>query len=369
MSKLWRWCQETFELSRGSHENIRCMEGMRGLAVTAVFCVHYATFSLPYASHSGLAPVMQALHQIGNAGVDLFFVLSGYLIYGAALKRPPYFSFMKRRIRRIYPAFMAVFSIYLLISFTIPHESKIPAGWWPAFIFIAENALLLPGIFPLPRLIPVAWSLSYELLYYIVIPVLVMGLGLHRWRRAWRIALLLALAMLGALVAGFAGGPVRAIMFLGGAILYDTNDKGMHRPLVAPAALLAAFASMLLPMGTRSLDAAHAVMLFIALPLFCFACFAQPASAMSKRLSAWPIRWLGNMSYSYYLLHGLVLKAAFLALMRWRPPTGHEAALAAALLVPLYLLTIIASAMLFASVERPLSLRSERPEIKIGVLN
>jgi peptidoglycan/LPS O-acetylase OafA/YrhL len=369
MSKLWRWCRETFELGRGNGANVRSMEGMRGLAVTAVFCVHYATLCFPYVSHSGMAPIMEALHQIGNAGVDLFFVLSGYLIYGAALKCPPYFAFMKRRIRRIYPAFLAVFSIYVLLSFAMPHESKIPAGFWPALSFLVQNALLLPGIFPIPRMIPVAWSLSYEMLYYIVIPALVSGLALYRWRRGPRIALLLSLAALGALAACIVGGPVRAIMFLGGAALYDAKDRGIHWPLLAPIALIAAFASMLLPAGTRTLDAMHAVMLLIALTLFCFACFSEPASSMSKRLSARPIRWLGNMSYSYYLLHGVVLKAAFLVLMRWRPPTGHEAVMAIALLAPLYLITIVASAMLFASVERPFSLRSERHEPPVGVLN
>jgi peptidoglycan/LPS O-acetylase OafA/YrhL len=370
MSSIWKWCRDTFELSRGNRENIRSMEGMRGLAVTAVFFVHYTTLCLPYASKSGLAPVLQALYRMGNIGVDLFFVLSGYLIYSAALKRPKYAQFMKRRIRRIYPTFLAVFSVYLLLSFALPHESKIPSGFWPAAAHIAANALLLPGLFPIERIINAAWSLSYEMLYYLLIPLLVLALELHRRRRGQRIALLLALAAIAAVASSFLGGPVRAIMFLGGAALYDAKEQPLHVPFVAPVALIAAFSSMLLfPSGTPAREAMHAALLFVALPVFCFACFARPSSATTRWLSAWPIRWLGNMSYSYYLLHGLVLKAAFLALTHWRAPTGHEWALAVVLLLPVFLLTIVVSAALFVTVERPFSLRSEPQEVKLRVLN
>lgn len=374
MSIIWKWFHDTFELSRGERGNIRSMEGMRGLAVTAVFFVHYSVLFLPYASQSGLAPIMHALREMGSIGVDLFFVLSGYLIYGAALKRPQYAEFMKRRIRRIYPTFLAVFAVYLSLALATPHSSKIQAGLGHDLLYIAENLLLLPGFFPIEPLITVAWSLSYEMLYYAVIPLLVVGLGLYRWRRSQRIALFLALAAIGILVSSVFGGPIRAIMFFGGVVLYEVKDERIRLPFVAPLALLGAFASMLITTGTHKLDdAAHVALMVVTLPLFCFACFNTPTSTsswtLSSWLSAWPLRWLGNMSYSYYLLHGLVLKAAFLALTHWRRPTGHETMLTIELLVPLYLLTIVVCAALFVCVERPFSLRSERPGIKVGALN
>ena len=73
---------ELFELSRGGEQhNVRAMEGLRGFAVVLVFLTHYATLSAPWVTDgSALASVMRAGHAIGNSGVDLFFVLSGYLI-------------------------------------------------------------------------------------------------------------------------------------------------------------------------------------------------------------------------------------------------------------------------------------------------
>ena len=68
------------------------MEGLRGIAVTLVFLQHYTVQSLLI----GLSPgptfaVATAFRQYGNLGVELFFVLSGYLIYGTLVRKPPTF--------------------------------------------------------------------------------------------------------------------------------------------------------------------------------------------------------------------------------------------------------------------------------------
>jgi len=68
------------------------------------------------------------LENIGHSGVDLFFVLSGYLIYGALIrKKVSYLSFFRRSVERIYPTFLCVFAIYLVLSILFPEENKIPA--------------------------------------------------------------------------------------------------------------------------------------------------------------------------------------------------------------------------------------------------
>ncbi|WP_153067260.1 acyltransferase family protein, partial [Steroidobacter cummioxidans] len=94
------------------------MEGLRGLAVLLVFLVHYESLLEPWiAADASLGVVAGALRIIGNSGVDLFFVLSGYLIYGSLLTRQQSFlHFFTRRLQRIYPAFTAVFLSLIHIS-------------------------------------------------------------------------------------------------------------------------------------------------------------------------------------------------------------------------------------------------------------
>jgi peptidoglycan/LPS O-acetylase OafA/YrhL len=66
------------------------------------------------------------------------------------------------------------------------------------------------------------------------------------------------------------------------------------------------------------------------------------------------------MSYSYYLLHGLTLKVAFVVLSAILPASGVDAAAFWLLLPPLFLATLMSSAALFLSIERPLSLTPRR---------
>ena len=89
-----------FEIGGGGR--LLPMEGLRGVAVGLVFLQHYGTqFSTYGQITGGTLAVARAFAHYGNDGVELFFVLSGYLIYGILLrKRPSFFSFMIRRAQR-----------------------------------------------------------------------------------------------------------------------------------------------------------------------------------------------------------------------------------------------------------------------------
>ena len=109
------WLEGVFELSGGALRN-SAMEGIRGLAVVLVFLVHYNTIlgaNLPRGSIA--ASVSAYFGAVGHTGVDLFFILSGYLIYGIVTTRPiRYGLFLRRRAVRIYPVFAVVFVLATL---------------------------------------------------------------------------------------------------------------------------------------------------------------------------------------------------------------------------------------------------------------
>jgi exopolysaccharide production protein ExoZ len=360
------WLDDTFEIGRGgAGGNVRPMEGLRGFAVFLVFFVHYTALVRPWIEASpALQALAKGLHDIGGTGVDLFFVLSGYLIYGSLIAREqPFFKFFSRRVERIYPAFAAVFLVYLALSYFFPQENKIPGPPSRGIIYLLQNYLLLPGLLPIQPMITVAWSLSYEMFYYLAIPLVIALLGLRSRRARWRIAIFLGLAWGFAVFCAFTGGPIKLIMFIAGIVLYEV----MQSPLVptpssweSVAALGAGFLSMLVPSDGPAWLAAKEGMLFVAFFVLCLNCFRAPAEWLPQAFAWTPLRWLGNMSYSYYLVHGLALKGAFLALARALPPETVGAWIFWPLLPAMFAWTLLPSAGLFVLIERPLSLAPRR---------
>jgi peptidoglycan/LPS O-acetylase OafA/YrhL len=337
------------------------MEGLRGTAVALVFLVHYVALVRPWLAPGAMAlPVADALHAIGNAGVDLFFVLSGYLIYGSLITRhQPFLRYMRRRCERLYPAFTTVFALYVLLSFVFPAESKIPADAWQASIYLLQNFLLMPGLFPITPLITVAWSLSYEMFYYLAIPALIYVLSLRRWPSVWRVYLFCAAAAMLAAYCAIYGGHIRLIMFIAGILLYELlTDRLISAPSgsIGFAAFILGLLAMLLPVPGPGGYTLRIGLLFVGCFVLCLNCFSDPRGWLARAFSWTPLRWLGNMSYSYYLLHGLALKAAFLALSAVLPDTTFGSWFFWIMMPLLFCATLPPTAALFLAVERPLSL-------------
>lgn len=342
------------------------MDGLRGVAVLLVFGVHFSTLAKPWLGEgSALAAVLGVLGRIGHAGVDLFFVLSGLLIYGALIAgRWTYASFMRRRLQRLYPTFLAVFALYLLLSVLMPSESKLPDGGAEVLRYVLANLLLLPGLFPIEPMISVAWSLSYELAFYLFMPLLVVALRLRQWSSAQRMALFAALAVFMALNIATVQGHVRFVMFLGGVLLFETLQR--RPPLVVPAAAalvavaVALAVDVLRPVGDVGF-AVRTVIMAVAFWALCQSVLAQPTHALSRLLAWEPLRWLGTMSYSFYLIHSLALRAVFLVAGHLWPAQAMPLAWHLLLAVVCLAASLLASAGLFLLVERPLSLAPHAP--------
>jgi len=350
------WLKTRFELSRkSSGNNLRAMEGMRGLAVMLVFLTHFCTLIAPWLMPtSGVAAFARHVHTVGNAGVDLFFVLSGYLIYKTLLLREQNFaSFMARRIRRIYPTFFTVFLIYGVLSYVFPSESSIPHDAPSAYL--AANLLLLPGLFPIKPMITVAWSLSYEMFFYLCLPFVVTALRLRRRTGAQRVTVILLLAAVPAAWAAVAdNGHVRMTMFMSGMLVHEAIHRRARAPAgaVAACALAAGLSSCLLPIVGH----VKTMVLFVSFYLVCTHCFLCPSGRLTRLFCWTPLRWFGNMSYSYYLLHGLALKTLFMLLPSPAALSEHPLALFFLLLPAAFVLTLLVSSGLYLLVERPLSL-------------
>lgn len=368
VTSIGAWLLARLELGRAlGAATLRPMEGLRGLAALLVFLVHYASLVSPWVPGGGFGDRLLAhVHAIGNVGVDLFFVLSGYLIYGSLLVAPkPFANYLARRVRRIYPAFLAVFALYVVLAFASGRLERFPSEPAAALLYVVQNLLLLPGVFPIDPLITVAWSLSYEFFFYLLVPFIValadLRLRSGRWRRVF-----LVLATVAALL-GFAawGGPVRMTMFLAGMLLYELVQGGHGASWGSRSGLLAGVLGLAVPLLALpgpGLQALRVGLIYAAFLGFCLAAFRHPDGRLGRSLSWAPLRWMGNISYSYYLLHGLALQVFFVVLQRLLPTGGEWAA--PVLLVPAWLATLPPCLALYLVIERPLSLAPRTPRAR-----
>lgn len=367
-----RNAQNWFE-SPGGGARLLPMEGLRGLAVLVVFFVHAHAFFGPYiAAYPRLFSVSEYLGRVGNAGVDLFFVLSGFIIYGALVqKRLTYFTFLQRRVKRTYPTFLAVLSSYLVLSLVFPSESRIPTQTWAAAKYILENIFFLPGVVGITPIITVAWSLSFEFAFYLSVPLVILILGHGRQDRARRIVLLCAMgiAFSGLEVFFFRGTHIRMLSFLSGMVLQEVTMSGKADLFVSQRGQWIVVASLILLVsyhfaiqpkmaGTPAGGVFSVALMSVAILFFVLHALEYPGAL--QKICTWrPMRYWGNISYSYYLAHGLTLKALATLLARVQPE-HHPMLIYFGGLWSGLLLTWVSASLLYLVIEKPFSLTAKK---------
>ena len=342
-----------FEIDRTSRS--RPMEGLRGVAVGLVFLQHYCTQFLTYAEVSGpTRRLAEFFRDVGNYGVELFFVLSGFLIYGILLRRRPNFlPFMARRAQRLYPAFIVALLIGVAVDWLRP-EPKIPHDLVAGSLYVAENIAFLPGLFPINPLFAVNWSLSYEWWFYLTATMLFSVLGLATLRQRYRICLIAAFATVLVVLSidGVPGIPIRGLPFFGGMLFAETTLVGWRLPrsIAISLTLVGAVSASAIALSPW----ACSLILTVGFTALASISEGPIARVMSQRY----LRWFGNMSYSYYLVHGFAVLVAVHAVLRLlRVAYGNlEFWLC---LAPTFVLTLCVGGALFLFVEKPYSI--ERP--------
>jgi peptidoglycan/LPS O-acetylase OafA/YrhL len=165
------------------------LDGLRGIAIALVLLHHYFFQPIEATPGSPLAYV-QAAARLGWSGVDLFFVLSGFLIGGILLdarNSSNYFSvFYTRRFFRIVPIYFVFLTIALSLyafgslgitsDFRWTFEHRLP--WLPYFLFLQNFWMAFTTSFGALGL-TVTWSLAVEEQFYLTLPMLVRFLSRH----------------------------------------------------------------------------------------------------------------------------------------------------------------------------------------------
>jgi len=283
------------------------LQGLRGIAVLAVVIYH---------CHPRLEGTWVYYASLwGWAGVNLFFVLSGFLITSILLEtrgQPRYFrNFYGRRALRIWPVYVLVLVVVYaeapwFIGPTV--TAAIASAPWLAYLFFVQNLFHLA----LPPAVGPTWSLAIEEQYYFLWAPLVRGL-----RRPWMLTAVLLLALIGSPLLRLSHfgwlNTTHTLFHLDGIALGSLLALGLHMLTVARrtwmmlglVAIVAGFwATATIAGGTAFLDTALAVG-------FAGAVLAAIASSGARNpfnalLRHGPLPFYGRISYGLYMTHIMV---------------------------------------------------------------
>ncbi len=289
----------------------------------------------------------------GHLGVDLFFIISGFLITTLLRReqflrgRIDFFSFYIRRIFRIVPVYLVVLVLYIAVCH-LPSQ----AGKWfqmkaalPYFLTFLNEYASEPNH---GTVFLHTWSLGVEEKFYLLWPFLFFVLGkTDRLRRLIAFVLILAIcaAVLlhqGHLAQAYFGLLMGCVM---GILLSGPHAARVFSRLarIPPTAALALFA---LGFMANYLSKDLTPFFSTSAVIFLSSLIARPS--WLSRLHAWPpLVWIGRRSYAMYLLHVLCLNLIY---DRIAIDTGWRAALALTLA---FTLTALAAELLYRLIEQP----------------
>jgi peptidoglycan/LPS O-acetylase OafA/YrhL len=330
------------------------IEGLRGVAAVSVVLYH---LGLTASSQTLMGPTSFVLTVL-NQGLTLFFVLSGFLLYRPFVtaivqgrRLPSIRRYAYNRLLRIYPVYLVIFACTgLLLGYAYLQGST--HGLGPDNIGrltdplkIAANALLIHMFIPpfVMSGLPVSWSLTAELTFYVVVPVVsilaarrlrggankhlalviaplcmvVLGLGLTAWSH------LAVQGMTGAEAANFTFGQsgsavlLRSFLALADLFAYGMlaavavvilRERGLQRvrtsvksALIMAAAMMAVLSIILAPAATANVAGGAAAMVLVAVVLP--SARGDDVNRVARVLEWLPVRFMGTISYSLYLWH------------------------------------------------------------------
>jgi peptidoglycan/LPS O-acetylase OafA/YrhL len=297
------------------------LDGLRGVAILAVVIAHYFG-EVPHG-----VPFLTA----GWLGVELFFVLSGFLIGGILMDNrssPQFFStFYIRRAFRIVPIYYIVLAVVLLSSAALrnAHAAWVPPSMppWLYFTYVQNIAMSASGTLDGFWLLP-TWTLAVEEQFYLLLPLLVflvpkryvVALSLFAIVTGPVLRGLVFIAAHGQAAAAYSLLPCRwDALFLGVLAAYLYREPAVLRNLLQRNALQwAALAGAWGVLFCAIADRMYGVKLFDVLGYsFAALCFA---GILLMAVSGLPVRrrfenrmlgTLGRISYGLYLIHQPVL--------------------------------------------------------------
>ena len=346
-----------------AEERLSALDALRGLAALAVVLFH-----IPSAlrNAAGVPPWLEVLFANGFLGVDVFFVLSGFVIAMSMRSGPWDLGFLGRfglrRSLRLDPPYWTAICVEVFLGWLGVTYLNAPPYAFPTPAGVAAHFTYTQGLLGYPHISDVFWTLCYEIQFYLVLVSLVVLAHLRpiRSRISPRYALGAALLLLvgwsllirsGFLLSPWTGLALERVYQFGAGVLVYLCVRETVTVRVALTGLAAITVARLAGGGGKDV---------VAMLMACGVCYGSARYAIVNRLAQWrPLQFLGRTSYSLYLFHASVVgRVSSLALSRISLDAGPI--IFAAVLCGAVLSSIIFSALMHHAIELPSLVFSRR---------
>lgn len=351
-----------------SPSRVATIDGLRGAAAMLVVLYHLEE-AISRTADGWLWLPFKAVAQLGFLGVDIFFVISGFVIALSVSRAAPTWSYLgrfvlRRSIRLDPPYWTAIALELLLLAVALRIAPEIPVTW-PSVPQLVAHVFYAQELLGFGSVIAIFWTLCYEIQFYVFyvalfvarprLPVALQGataavvgaallFGLSLWTRYWPPEWL---------PQGLAIN--RWFQFYLGALTWRAVTD--RRQVTTLAAAWVAVVACVLGSGAPA-----AQLLAVGVSALVLASTRLPALARS--LEVRPLLWLGSISYSLYLYHSSV-GWRFVSLMQRLMPGPWQPFRALAVYSAGIALCVVFAAIMSRLVERPFLRLAQRVRLPL----
>jgi peptidoglycan/LPS O-acetylase OafA/YrhL len=301
---------------------IRNVQALRAYA--ALWVAWYHTLQPVVTGAYGLkttgSPLFQGAGGVGWIGVDVFFVISGFIMAHCTREirggKADACEFMWKRVKRVVPLYWLLTTVVVALALALPHFFN---SYRFELVHAIKSYLFLPAARPdgtaLPPLVP-GWTLNYEMYFYFVFGLL-LWVGMHRTLKAF-VAVFAGSVLIGQLLQWHTPWPVSSVGFVitspllleffGGVVIARTIQH-VRLPAWAPIIMMVCGVALLrhwfIDIPGDGDAPRHVVELYRVLALGVPAMLLVAGAVLleSKWTFPRPVLQLGDASYSIYLTH------------------------------------------------------------------
>lgn len=320
---------------------------MRGFAASAVVLAHCSAYLKE-------GTIVHRFLSMGTAGVDFFFILSGFIIHYSYsdTQKTKFLDYLLHRFKRIYPIYWIttlIFVVLILIGNSITTKPVLEISYFSPNN-ILKNILLypFPGWPSTQPINPVAWTLSFEILFYIIFSLRFISRRLYTVIQITWATVIIVNAQFHFIANSFLTSKYILLFLMGELIAINYlnyKSRRINRNIILVPAIFCILMEICLEIN--DIIQLRTTLFGLGFSLLIFYTITNPKATKRNNLV---LEFLGDASYSIYLTHYWIVTFLFIGLFKFTETN----------IFPLYIIILVACLGIFSGlltylfVEKPL---------------